>query len=145
MTRVLIKKLYPEAILPVNAYGDDAGWDLHILEDTYVERGQGKDVHTGLAVCIPPGWYGRIIGRSSAFRKKGVMVIEGLIDAGFTGELYSYVYSPLSTQPSKGTLLKRGESVAQLIICPVPRVEWEEVDELPASERGSRGFGSSGR
>ena len=145
MTIVQIKKLHPEAILPVNAYGDDAGWDLHILEDTWINRGEGKDVHTGIAVSIPPGCYGRIIGRSSAFRKKELMVIEGIIDSGYTGELYSYVFCPVVHKPSKGVMLKRGDSVAQLIITSVPKVEWQEVDKLPNTERGDKGFGSSGR
>ena len=145
MTLVQIKKLHPDAILPMNAYGNDAGWDLHIIEDTFINRGLGKDVRTGVAVSIPPGWYGRIIGRSSAFRKKGLMVVEGIIDAGYTGELYSYVYCPVLSTPGIGVQLKRGESVAQLIVSPVPTVEWEEVDELPNTERGARGFGSSGR
>ncbi len=145
MTLVLIKKIHPNAVLPANAYGDDAGWDLHVLEDTFIGHGQGKDVHTGISVCIPPGWYGRIIGRSSAFRKKGVMVIEGVIDAGYTGELFSYVYCPLVSIPSKGVTLLAGESVAQLIVSPVPKVKWEEVNELPETGRGAKGFGSSGR
>lgn len=145
MTLVQIKKIHPEAILPTNAYGDDAGWDLHVLEDTYINRGSGVDVHTGIAISIPPGWYGRIIGRSSAFRKKDLMVIEGIIDAGYTGELFSYVYCPSTSFPSPGVTLRKGDSVAQLIICPVPRVEWEVVDELPETDRGAKGFGSTGR
>ena len=145
MTLVHVKKLHPDAILPVNGYGDDAGWDLHILEDTLIKAGQGVDLKTGLAVSIPPGWYGRIIGRSSAFRKKGVMVIEGVIDAGYTGELFSYVYNPIAFGLTRDVILRRGESVAQIIITPVPKVQWEEVKELPESQRGDKGFGSSGR
>lgn len=145
MTAIKIKKLSSDAILPVNAYNDDAGWDLHVIEDTFIHRGTGKDVKTGIAVSIPPGWYGRIIGRSSAFRKKGLMVIEGIIDAGYTGELFSYVFCPVTSVPNTGVQLKRGDSVAQLIISPVPRVEWDEVEDLPSTARGDKGFGSSGR
>ena len=145
MTMIQIKKLHPDAILPIRGYADDAGWDLHILEHTRIPPGRGVDIHTGIAVSIPPGCYGRIIGRSSAFRTKGVMVIEGIIDAGFTGELFSYVYNPITFGPTRDVILSRGESVAQLIVTSVPKIEWQEVDDLPASERGNRGFGSSGR
>lgn len=147
MTLILIKRLDEDALLPALAYEDDAGHDLLILEDTWILANSGKDVRTGIAVAIPPGYYGRICGRSSALRKRGLLVIEGVIDCQFRGELHSYVYCPTTPESelNGGVQLWRGDSVAQLIISPIPKVEWEEVDELPASERGTKGFGSSGR
>lgn len=134
-------------MLPVIAYQDDAGHDLLVMENTWIGVNSGKDVRTGVAVAIPPGFYGRICGRSSALRKRGLLVVEGVIDCQFRGELYSYVFCPatVETTLSGGVQLERGDSVAQLIVSPIPRVKWEEVDELPASDRGTRGFGSSGR
>ena len=126
--------------MPRKAYASDAGFDLRVLEDTLVPAGQGVDVRTGVAINVPPGWYGRIVGRSSALRKRGLLVIEGTIDSGFTGELYSYVYCPGTLD----VLLKAGESVAQLLMLPVPEVTWELVDVLPDTERGENGFGSTG-
>lgn len=139
-------RLDPRAQAPTNAYGDDAGWDLVILEDTWVPVGGAVDVRTGLAVAIPPGHYGRIIGRSSALRRRNVLVVEGIIDCGFRGELFSYVYCPPGEWAVMrgGIQLEAGESVAQLIICQVPEVEWQLKDELPESRRGVKGFGSSG-
>jgi dUTP pyrophosphatase len=140
-------KLAPEAVVPMTAYPGDAGWDLHVLEPTWVAVNSGVDVRTGIAVAIPPGYYGRIVGRSSALRKKGLLVVEGIIDAGFRGELFSYAYCPPVTRnvTTNGVQLKAGDSIAQLILCPIPSIEWTEVDELPQSERGTNGFGSSGR
>jgi dUTP pyrophosphatase len=108
----------PNARNPTQAYRGDVGWDLYVLEDTLVLLGTSRDVRTGISVAIPDGYYGRIVGRSSAFRKKNVLVLEGILEAG--------------------------SSVAQLIIQRVEWVFWTLADELPESERGTRGFGSSG-
>lgn len=147
-------KLYEYAHMPTQAYEGDAGWDLTICEDVVIPEGEGRDVRTGIAVAIPRGYYGRIVGRSSALRKKGVLVVEGIIDAGFRGELFCFAHypmEPLRIQDPVGTasgrvkILKTGTSIAQLIISPIPTVEWSEVVELNTSERGTSGFGSSGR
>lgn len=143
------RRLDDRAKRPSNAYGDDAGWDLFVLEDTFIREGQGVDVRTGVAVAIPVGFYGRIVGRSSAFRKRGVLVVEGIIDCGFRGELFSYAYAPRGNKirysdGDCGVELEAGTSVAQLIVQPVPEVHWVESHTLPYSVRGERGFGSSG-
>jgi dUTP pyrophosphatase len=81
-------------------------------------------------------------------RKRGLMVLEGIIDAGFRGELFSFVYFPVGVnigeQMVDHQMIKAGESVAQLIIQRVEPVYWSERRELPESDRGERGFGSSG-
>jgi dUTP pyrophosphatase len=133
--------LEPDAQEPTQAYEGDAGWDLHVLEDTTILTGTGKDVRSGVRMALPPGYYARIIGRSSALRRKGVLVVEGVIDAGFRGELFSYCFNP----GTETVHLHRGESVAQVIVTPVPGVSWMEVVYLPESKRGAMGFGSSGR
>lgn len=126
----------------VIAYQGDAGIDLPVLDDMRVPPGELVDVRTGWAAAIPAGHYGRIVGRSSCFRKKGLLVIEGVIDAGFRGELFTAVYNP--THMSR--FVNRGDSLAQLIVSPIPKSHHiEVVDKLPESERGERGFGSSGR
>lgn len=145
--KVLVHKTDPTAFLPSNAYPGDAGHDLHALEDTWVPLREGRDIRTGLNVSIPEGYYGRIVGRSSTLRKRGLLIIEGIIDCGFRGELFSFAYCPPTpiTMLKKGFLVERGMAVAQMIVTPVPVVEWEVVEELPPSERGEAGFGSSGR
>ncbi len=139
--RLAARKTDERALPLVTAYRGDAGIDLPILEHRQIAPGEGCDVPTGWAISLPVGHYGRIVGRSSALRKKGVLVVEGIIDNGFRGELFSYVFNP----GTETVYLSRGESVAQLIVSPVPYIVIDEVDELPESERGTKGFGSSGR
>jgi deoxyuridine 5'-triphosphate nucleotidohydrolase len=148
MIEVMFTKTDERAQIPKNAYGNDAGWDLPVLNDTMIPEGSGVDVRTGIAVAIPDGYYGRIVARSSTMRKRGLMVLEGIIDAGFRGELFSFVYFPVGVnigeQMVDHQMIKAGESVAQLIIQRVEPVYWSERRELPESDRGERGFGSSG-
>jgi dUTPase len=155
LIEVLFTKTDERAIEPKNAYGNDAGWDLPVLNDTMIPEGGGVDVRTGLAVAIPDGYYGRIVARSSTMRKRGLMVLEGIIDAGFRGELFSYVYMPVGVlipgqvlpdvnQMVNSKIIKAGESVAQLIVQRCEPVYWTFRKELPESTRGEKGFGSSG-
>lgn len=143
------QKLHREAMTPTNAYGDDAGWDLHVMERTFIGEGRGVDVRTGLGIAIPPGFFGRIVGRSSSFRKRGLLVMEGTIDCGYRGELFSYCYCPPGEghdnyDGTPGVWLDRGDSVAQIIFLAVPKITWHLVHDLPNHRRGKQGFGSSG-
>jgi len=129
------------ASMPVKAYDTDAGFDLACVESVWVPPDTTVDVAAGFAIGMPPGWWGRIVGRSSTVRKRKLMVIEGVIDAGFRGELFTCVYNP----GNKPVQIRSGERLAQLLFLPVPTVHWHEVRELSTSERGVNGFGSSGR
>lgn len=149
MIEVLFTKTDERASVPKNAFNNDAGWDLPVIEKYELTEGHGTDMRTGIAVAIPDGYYGRIVARSSTIRKRGLMVLEGIIDAGFRGELFSYVYKPVAFpgQPSyvqQRSVILPGESVAQLIVQRVEPVYWSFRKELPESERGEQGFGSSG-
>jgi dUTP pyrophosphatase len=165
MIGVQWKILDDRAMPPRNAYGDDAGWDLFAIEDTPIYPNTPTDVRTGIAIALPEGYFGRIVHRSSAPRKKGVMVLEGIIDAGFRGELFACAFAwtwgsfqleaggdgphgvgnitarEVNHQPR---MVQAGESIAQLIIQEVRPVEFLRVDALPESLRGEKGFGSSG-
>jgi len=130
--------LEPEA--PSRAYDTDAGWDLMTIEPAVIHPGERTLVRTGIAIAMPPGWWGRIVGRASTWAKWHLQVTEGVIDAGYRGELLVGLYNP-------GGMLRRvpeGTRLAQLIFLPVPAVHWQERDEIPSSERGDNGFGSSG-
>jgi dUTP pyrophosphatase len=137
---VSIVRIDPLAVVPSKAYPDDAGFDLVCTEAKTLMEGDTVDVSTGIAIAMPPGWWGRIVGRSSTMRKRGLMVIEGVIDAGFRGELFTCVHNPREFQVT----IEPGDRLAQLLFLPVPTVHWVERTELPASERGTNGFGSSG-
>lgn len=151
MINIDLIKLDLRADEPTQAYEGDVGWDLHVLEDTWISAFTGVDVRTGIAIALPLGYFGRIVGRSSALRKKGLLVVEGIIDAGFRGELFSYVYNPGIERIQEmgdsgpGIWLERGQSVAQLIVHRVEPARFVEVNHLAPSVRGTNGFGSSGR
>lgn len=138
---VQIQRVHPDAVLPSKAFDDDAGFDLTVVETVTLEPGWTGDVRTGIAIGMPPGWWGRIIGRSSTMRKRGLLVVEGVIDAGFRGELFAGVYNP----SDETKYVEAGERLAQLLFLPVPTVHWSERRELTPSDRGVNGFGSSGR
>lgn len=123
------------------AYDGDAGFDLPVAGDWYIEPGVSHDIPTGIRVAIPEGYYGRITGRSSAHRKHGITVREGIIDSGFRGELFTY----MTNENAHGVELNHGQRLAQLIISPVPAIHPALAESLPESERGAKGFGSSGR
>jgi dUTP pyrophosphatase len=122
------------------AYAHDAGLDLPTCGNHPLTPGASKDVSTGVRVAIPEGYYGRITGRSSTHRRLGLTVHEGIIDSGFRGELFAYV----TNDNNFPVTIMDGQHVAQLIICPLPGFRMQEVSNLPDSDRGVRGFGSSG-
>jgi dUTP pyrophosphatase len=99
-------------------------------------------VPTGLAVAIPEGYAGYVQPRSGLAAKHGISIVNtpGLVDSGYRGELKINL---LNTDRREPFVVEPGMRIAQLVILPVPEVELVEVDELPESERGVRGFGSS--
>jgi len=138
-----IQRLREDAIVPARAYAGDAGLDLSACERIELGPGERALVGTGLAVAIPPGCAGLVLPRSGLAFRHGVTVLNapGLIDAGYRGEVKVLL---INHDPHTPATLERGERVAQLIVQTVAPVELVEVDELPASERGAGGFGSTG-
>ena len=125
---------------PTKSHKSDVGWDLYVSEDTFIYPGSTMDVHTSIYINIPVGMYGRITGRSSTLRKHNLMVNEGIIDAGYTGELYICIHN-LGTEPF---LIKEGMRLAQVIFASVEDVHFINTEKLSVTDRGSKGFGSSG-
>jgi dUTP pyrophosphatase len=142
MIKVLVKRLDPSMPLPAYARPGDAGLDLHAAHDVTLAPGARALVATGLAVAIPFGFAGLVLPRSGLARAQGVTVLNapGLVDAGYRGELRAL----LVNHGAEPVTLRRGERVAQLVIQPIQAVQLIEVAELPASERGEGGFGSTG-
>jgi dUTP pyrophosphatase len=128
--------------VPERAYAGDAGLDLSACEPVELRPGERATVPTGLAVAIPEGYAGFVQPRSGLAARHGISIVNtpGLIDSGYRGELRVTL---LNTDPREPFQVEAGMRVAQLVIVPVPAVELVEVDELPESERGVRGFGSS--
>jgi dUTP pyrophosphatase len=137
-----VLRLRDEAVLPSRAYAGDAGLDLATCDPLELAPGERVVVSTGLAVAIPDGYAGFVQPRSGLAARHGVAIVNspGLIDAGYRGEIRVVV---LNTDCERTFSAAAGDRVAQLVILPVPEIELVEVEELPASERAERGFGSS--
>ena len=135
-------RLRDDARLPERAYAGDAGLDLASCELVRLEPGERAVVPTGLAVAIPDGHAGFVQPRSGLAAHHGITVVNspGLIDSGYRGEVKVVL---LNTDTRDPFVAEAGEPIAQLVVLPVPRVAVAEVEELPPSERGPRGFGSS--
>ena len=129
--------------LPYRKHANDAGADLRARIDSSVilHPGHMLKIPSGIGVSIPEGYVGLIQPRSGA-SSEGKLVITGTIDAGFTGEMSMNMLNPLD---SNYVVIKPKERIAQIIIVPYLMTDFEQVDELPNSERGSSGFGSTGR
>jgi dUTP pyrophosphatase len=142
MIELAIRRLRPDAVVPERAYAGDAGLDLAACERVELGPGERAVVGTGLAVAIPEGHAGFVQPRSGLAARHGIAVVNspGLVDAGYRGELRVVL---LNTDRQERFLVEPGMRVAQLVVLPVPELEIVELDELPASERGVRGFGSS--
>ena len=129
-------------MLPRHAYPGDAGLDLSACEHVVLAHGERAVVPTGVAVAIPPGYAGYVQPRSGLAAKHGITLVNspGLVDSGYRGELRIVL---LNTDQREPFAIEPGMRIAQLVLLPVPPVELNVVDELPESERGERGFGSS--
>ena len=129
--------------MPERAYAGDAGLDLASCERVELGPGERAIVGTGLAIAIPHGYAGFVQPRSGLAARHGLTIVNtpGLVDSGYRGELLVNLVNHDEAQPF---VVEPGMRIAQLVILQVPPVELVEVDELPSSERGADGFGSSG-
>ena len=142
MIELPIQRLHADAVVPQRAYTGDAGLDLASCERVELRPGERALVGTGLAVAIPEGYAGFVQPRSGLAARHGLTVVNspGLVDSGYRGELRVVLLNTDRTEPF---VVEPGMRIAQLVVLPIPELELVEVDELPSSERGVRGFGSS--
>ena len=142
--KVRIKKLRAEALIPRYAHGplEDAGLDLHAVEEALLQPGVPQAVPTGLAIELPPGFEVQVRPRSGLALGHAITLPNspGTIDPGYRGEV-KVILLNLGQTPYQ---VHRGDRIAQMVLSRYEPVEWEEV-ELNASTRGAGGFGSSGR
>jgi len=141
-----IKLLHENAKVPLRANPEDAGADLFSVEDCSIGPGERKIIPTGISVKLPEvvgsgGYYGRIAPRSGLAAKNGIDVLAGVIDSTYTGEIKVV----LLNTGDKVFEIKSGDRIAQLIIEKHYNFNFEVVSELPKTERGSGGFGSTGK
>jgi dUTP pyrophosphatase len=137
-----VRRLRDDAILPTQAYAGDAGLDLAACDRHEVGPGERAVIPTGLAVEIPEGYGGFVLPRSGLAARHGITLLNapGLIDAGYRGEVQVVFHN---TDGSETFVVEPGMRIAQLVVLEVPGLRLVEREELAASERGERGFGSS--
>ncbi len=142
MIELAILRLRDDAVVPERAYEHDAGLDLAACERVELGPGERATVPTGLAVAIPEGYAGFVQPRSGLAARHGITIVNapGLVDAGYRGELKVVL---LNTDAREPFTIEPGMRIAQLVVLPVQALEPVEVAELPQSQRGVRGFGSS--
>ncbi len=142
--KVLITKLDPELPTPSYAKPGDAGADVYSRIDFEIKPGERALVPTGIAIAMPDGYAAFAHPRSGLAIKYGVGIVNapGTIDSGYRGELQMIL---INHDPNESFVVKRGDRIAQLVFQKVERAEFVEVVELPGSNRGSGGFGSTGK
>jgi len=144
MTKILIKKLSKTAIVPKYETQGASGVDIsaNINEDLTLATNESILVPTGIAVSIPQGFEIQIRPRSGLAAKKGISVLNtpGTIDADYRGEIKVI----LINHGNEPFIIRNGDRIAQMVVCPIVQAKFEQVDELSDTERGSGGFGSTG-
>jgi dUTP pyrophosphatase len=141
---VAFTRLRDDAVLPARAYPGDAGLDLAACDRHVLGPGDRALVGTGIAVAIPDGHAGLVTPRSGLAAEHGITIVNtpGVVDSGYRGELRVILHN---TDRQASFVVEPGMRIAQLLVVAVPEAALREVEELPASERGTGGFGSSGR
>jgi dUTP pyrophosphatase len=140
---VPVALLSAEGAVPRYALPGDAGADLTLTEDVELAPLQRAVVGTGVAVAIPEGYAAFVHPRSGLAARHGLGVVNapGTIDAGYRGEIKVIL---VNHDPTHALTLRRGDRIAQLVVQPVVRARFVQVEDLPASERGAGGHGSTG-
>ena len=128
------------AYMPVKAHEADAGLDLRTPGKVIIPPRSSRTVLTGVHVGIPRGYVGFLKSKSGLNVRDGILT-EGVIDAGYSGEIVAKIYN----HSNKEKVFEKGDKITQIVIIPIPEIELVQVDKLEETERGNNGFGSSGR
>ena len=141
--RVLLRRIDAELPLPSYAHPGDAGADLMTAVDVDLMPGERTVVPTGVAIALPPGHAAFVHPRSGLAARAGLALVNapGTVDEGYRGEIKVIV---VNLDPREPIRLRRGDRIAQLVVQPVVRAEFVEVEDLPESARAEGGFGSTG-
>lgn len=147
--KVKVKKLSEVAVVPKYAKSGDAGMDLTATSCTLEKKPSGERIvtyGTDLAFEIPQGYVGLIYPRSSVYKTSLILCNHvGVVDSGYRGEVKFKFRIDASARPYKDGIYKVGERIGQIVIVPYPKIEFEQVNELSETSRGSGGYGSTGK
>jgi dUTP pyrophosphatase len=138
-----VEVLISASTVPSYAHPGDAGADLRAAEAVVLEPGRRATVGTGVSIALPDGYVAFVVPRSGLAMKHGITIVNspGTVDAGYRGEIRVTL---LNTDSSEAYPVAVGDRIAQLIVMPVTRARFIQVETLPGSARGEGGFGSTG-
>ncbi len=139
--KLSIKKIKPNAIIPSYAHQGDAGMDLYTCKEVIIPPKKKMIVSTGIAMEIPEGYVGLIWDKSGLAVHHGITVLAGVIDAGYRGE----IGVPIFNTSNVAYTFEAGDKMAQMLIQSIEIPTLVEVDELSDTDRGTKGFGSTGK
>ena len=137
--KVKVRRISESAHIPERAYDNDAGADLFSIEEVHIQPRSSAMIKTGIEIALPRKTCGIIWGKSS-IESRGLIVIAGLIDEGYRGEIIVCMFNLTDNIQ----IIEKGQKIAQLVVLPVYYPKFKEVKELPRSKRGIFGFGSTG-
>lgn len=142
-SKIQIKRLRDTAVIPTRGSEKAAGYDLYATANYEIAPHSTVKIGTGISIALPDNSFGAIFARSGLATKKGLRPANcvGVCDSDYRGE---YIV-PLHNDTDEMMSIEAGERIAQLIVMPFIPVEFEEVDELDETERGNKGFGSTGK
>ncbi len=135
-----VKRIHPDAKLPLYQHQGDAGLDLFSSVDDVVKAGEVKPIPTGIKLAVPEG-HVALVWDKSGISLKGIHRLAGVVDSGYRGEV-RVVLANLGKEPF---MIEKGMKIAQLLIQPVTKVEVVETENLEDTSRGENGFGSTGK
>ena len=143
--KVLIKKLKENAVIPTRGSSSAAGYDLYACldEPVVIRPGETTKIGTGITAALPEGYFAACFARSGLAFKEGLRPANcvGVVDSDYRGE---YIVA-LHNDSNEERTVTNGERIAQLVVMPYLSIEFESVNELPETERGAGGFGSTGK
>ena len=139
--KVQIKKLSESAVTPTKAHPSDAGFDLVASKTTIIPANGRALIPTDIAMAIPEGYYGMVVGRSGNTIKRGLVGMTGVVDAGYRNGIGIMAFN--LTQ--EDIIIKQGERAGQIVLTPILACEIAEAEELDTTDRNQGGFGSTGR
>ena len=137
--KVKIKKLSENAVIPAKAHPTDAGFDLTASKTIIIPANGRALIPTDIAMAIPVGYYGAVVGRSGNTIKRGLVGMTGIVDAGYRGGIGIMTFN----LTNEDIIINQGERAGQIVLTPILDCELNEVSVLDESERNG-GFGSTG-
>lgn len=143
MIEIDVRKLVDDVQLPTRGSREAAGRDIYSLEDAVIKPDEVHIFRTGFSMAIPQGYFGAVYSRSGMSTKRGLTVSTGVsvIDSDYRGELFV----GLRNESKEDQKIYKGDKIAQLVIQAYAETQFREVEQLPETERGAGGFGSTGR